>query len=232
MTKAPSKPVENKSKLPELQVHKLGLIDYGPALELQESTHARVTAGATEKLYLLEHTPVITTGRNTGKSNILVSEDFLREKDIALFETGRGGDVTYHGPGQLVGYPILHLREGERDIKRYVHALEEWLIQSAAEFGVVATRVEGLRGIWVGNEKLAAIGVRIANWTTMHGFALNVSTDLNDFNHIIPCGLSNKGVTSLEKLLGKAPSMDEVCNAFIQRIPELLKRNPVLQKEL
>lgn len=224
----------------------MGLVPYGPMHTLQEQRHREVAAGeADDTLFLLEHHRVVTLGRNTGQKagqggapqggtrtdppraeHLLVSEEHLRQRGVELFATGRGGDVTYHGPGQIVGYPILQLQEeeGERDIKRYVGLLEEILIRTAADFGVAATRVEGLRGIWVGNDKLAAIGVRISKWTTMHGFALNVSTHLEDFGLIVPCGLHGRGVTSLEKLLGQAPSLREVEDRLVAHGELILNR--------
>ena len=211
-----------------LQVERLGRVPYGPMLALQEARHADVAAGVCQDtLFLLEHDPVITTGRNTGASHVLASRATLAARQVDYFETGRGGDVTYHGPGQLVGYPILQLEPHEQDIRAYVHRLEEILIRTAADFDVVAERVAGLRGIWVGNDKLAAIGVRIARWTTCHGFALNVSTRLEDFDLIVPCGLYDRGVTSLEKLLGAPMPMATVHERIVHHAAEILQRTAV-----
>jgi len=179
-------------------------------LARQRRRHQEVRDGADDTLFLLEHSPVVTLGKNSGAKNVLLSPELLARRGIELVETDRGGDVTYHGPGQLVGYPILLLRRDERDVGAYVFALEEILIRTVADFGVTAQRVAGLRGIWVGNEKIAAIGVRIACWTTLHGFALNVNTDLDGFACIVPCGLHDRGVTSLQKVLGKTLDMTEV----------------------
>ena len=165
-----------------------------------------------DTLLLLEHPHVITLGvrGDGGRSHLLASPATLAARGIELHETGRGGDITYHGPGQLVGYPIVDLKPDRCDVHRYVRDLEEVLIRTASDYGVRATRVEGLTGVWVGGEKLAAIGVRIARWVTSHGFALNVSTDLDYFQLIIPCGIADRGVTSLERLLGRTIPTVEV----------------------
>ena len=208
-----------------LRLERMGTVGYEPMHELQKQRQADVRDGSQDDtLFLLEHPPVITAGKNTGRDNILASAQELERLGVELFDSGRGGDVTYHAPGQIVGYPIVHLQEGEKDIRRYVCNLEEVLIRTAKDFGVTARRVEGLRGIWVGNEKLAAIGVRISRWTTMHGFAINVSTDLRGFDLIIPCGLHGRGVTSFEKLLGEAPSLVDVENRLAHHCAEVLGR--------
>jgi len=208
-----------------LKVERMGRVPYGPMLALQEDRHQQVREGTAEDtLFLLEHDPVITLGKNTKDGNLLVSEEFLTQRGFELFRTGRGGDITYHGPGQIVGYPIVKLQEEERDIKRYVGYLEEVLIRTAYDFGIKAHRVDGLRGIWVGNEKLAAIGVRIAEWTTMHGFAINVSTNLDDFRMIIPCGLHGRGVTSMERLLGTPVALSEVEDRLVFHASQMLDR--------
>ena len=167
-----------------------------------------------DTLLLLEHDPVLTLGRNARKENVLLPEHVLRSRGLALFETGRGGDVTYHGPGQVVGYPILELPPGRRDVHRYVRDLEEVMIRACADQGVIATRVEGLTGAWVGDEKIGAIGVRLARWVTSHGFALNVSLDLTPFDLIVPCGIRGRGVTSLARLLGRPVATEEVLSGL------------------
>jgi lipoyl(octanoyl) transferase len=212
-------------------VERLGVVPYGPALQLQQERFAAVLADAApDTLFLLEHTPVVTLGKNTGDGHVLVSAEWLQRQGLELYKTSRGGDVTYHGPGQLVGYPIVKLGDGEQDIRGYVYKLEEILIRTVADFGVTATRIEGLRGIWVeGGDrpaKIGAIGVRVARWVTMHGFALNVAPNLSHFDLIVPCGITDKGVTSLEKLLGKAPALDAVAERLVGHARTVLGREP------
>jgi lipoyl(octanoyl) transferase len=189
----------------------LGRVPYRAALELQERLVAERRCGAgSDTLLLLEHPPVITVGRGGGSQHVLASPEELARRGIELIETGRGGDVTYHGPGQLVGYPILALGEAERDAHRYLRAIEEGLIRAAAGWGIAAGRIPGLTGVWVGTEKLAAIGVRLSSgWITSHGFALNVETDLAGFSSIVPCGIADRGVTSLARLVAAPPSLSE-----------------------
>ena len=196
-----------------LEVRSLGQVPYGTALEMQRLAVAARQAGETgDQLLLLEHPAVITigvSGRNQ-RDHVLASSDELGARGIELVDVPRGGDVTYHGPGQLVGYPVIDLKPDRCDVHRYVRDLEEVLIGTAASFGVHAERVAGLTGVWVGNDKLAAIGVRLSRWVTSHGFALNVATDLEGFRLIVPCGLEGRGVTSLERLTGVVPPRDEL----------------------
>ena len=202
-----------------MHVRRLGTIEYQAALDLQADLVERRKRGEiSNQLLLLEHPPVITLGVRARRDtpNVLETPESLAAKGVALFESGRGGDVTYHGPGQLVGYPILDLRPDRCDVHRYVRDLEEVLIRAVAEFGIAAERVPGLTGIWVDRNKLAAIGVRISRWVTSHGFALNVNTDLSQFDLIVPCGIADRGVTSLQRLLGRRVSMDEVEDAVIR----------------
>src|SRR3954466_14699655 len=200
-----------------IEVRRLGIIPYAEALTLQrELVEERKAGRVPDLLLLLQHPAVITLGvrGDGGRSNIMATRDRLIELGVAVFETGRGGDVTYHGPGQLVGYPIVDLKPDRGDVHRYGRDLEEVLIQSVAEFGIAARRIDGLTGIWVGpagdEAKLAAIGVRISRWVTSHGFALNVNTDLSRFGLIVPCGIADKGVTSMAQLLSRHVRMDEV----------------------
>lgn len=205
---------------------------YGDALSLQRSLVTERQARRIEDVLLLvEHPAVLTLGvrGDGGRGHILATDEQLAARGIAVFETGRGGDVTYHGPGQIVGYPILDLNPDRRDVHRYVRDIEEVLIRVAADFGITAGRVEGLTGVWVGREKLAAIGVRIQRWVTSHGFALNVSTDLDDFNLIVPCGIADRGVTSFAKL-GLALTRDEVEARIIANFADVFERTPVFTR--
>ncbi|HLF84186.1 MAG TPA: lipoyl(octanoyl) transferase LipB, partial [Blastocatellia bacterium] len=181
-----------------------------------------------EQLLLLEHPHVFTLGRGADCANILADQQQLQSNSVEVHETGRGGDVTYHGPGQLVGYPIISLKPDRCDVHRYVRDIEEVLIRTIAEFGVVGTRIAGLTGVWVGNQKIGAIGVRIARWITSHGFALNVNTDLSYFNMIIPCGITDKGVTSLSRLVGRSIDTREVAQTTALNFGKVFGREMVL----
>jgi len=196
----------------ELHVRRLGLVEYEDGLSAQRLlVEARAAGLVPDTLLLLEHPRVVTLGRGARPNNVLWTPEQLRARGFELFETDRGGDVTYHGPGQLVGYPILDLKPDRKDVRKYVASVEEVLIRTAADFGVRAERVAGRVGIWNPAGKVAAIGVHISRWITSHGFALNVSTDLRDFAAIVPCGISDAGVTSLQSLLGeRAPSFAQV----------------------
>jgi len=205
----------------------LGLVGYAEAYALQKRIVAARKAEAIEDVLLLcEHPHVITQGRNGKREHLLASEHVLRQKGMKYYETSRGGDITYHGPGQIVGYPILNLGAIRRDVVWYVRTLEEAMIQATAEFGIKAERVAGKTGIWVriGNteEKLAAIGVHISRWVTSHGFAYNVSTDLRNFDLIVPCGIAECKATSLEKLLGRSVEEKEVSPRIAKHLGELL----------
>jgi lipoyl(octanoyl) transferase len=194
-----------------LVVRRLGRVPYARGLEIQATLVAdRQARRVPDHLLLLEHDPVFTLGRNARHENVLFPADALRERGFEVFDTGRGGDVTYHGPGQVVGYPILDLAPDRCDVHRYVRDLEEVMIRTCADYAVPAGRVEGLTGTWVGPDKIGAIGVRIARWVTSHGFAFNVATDLSAFDLIVPCGIRGRGVTSLERLLGRPVPLDDV----------------------
>jgi lipoyl(octanoyl) transferase len=205
----------------------LGLIGYAEAYALQKRVvAARKTELIEDVLLLCQHPPVITLGRSGKRENLLASEHVLRQKGVELHGSDRGGDITYHGPGQIVGYPILHLGAIRRDVVWYVRTLEEGMIRATSEFGITAERVAGKTGIWVraGNteEKLAAIGVHISRWVTSHGFAYNVSTDLRNFDLIVPCGIADRKATSLEKLLGRNIEENEVAPRIAKHLGELL----------
>jgi lipoyl(octanoyl) transferase len=182
------------------QIRELGRIAYGAALELQQQLVAGRKQGLIpDQLLMLEHSHVITMGRNGHLENVLADDSVLSRAGIAFHPADRGGDVTYHGPGQLVGYPILDLRDWKRDVGAYVRGVEQAIIETLADYGIEAARIPKLTGVWVGDRKIAAIGVHISRWVTSHGFALNVATDLSYFHYIVPCGLS-KSVTSMAEL--------------------------------
>jgi len=199
-----------------INVVQLGQVEYSVALDLQRSLVAlRKEGKIADTLLLLEHPPVITLGRNADRGNVLASEEALRQRGVALFECDRGGDVTYHGPGQLVGYPIFDLRgfEPRLGAVAFVRRVEEALIRTCADFGIEAERVAGRTGVWTRGGKIAAIGVHISRGVTSHGFALNVSTGLDAFQLIVPCGISDKPVTSMAKESARAPALDEVAQS-------------------
>ncbi len=209
-----------------LAVRRLGRVAYGAGLELQQQLVAERQAGRIpDQLLLLEHDPVFSLGRNARPEHVLFPAELLRGRGYDVFETGRGGDVTYHGPGQLVGYPILDLAPDRRDVHRYVRDLEEVMIRTCADYGVQAQRVAGLTGTWVGQDKIGAIGVRISRWVTSHGFAFNVTTDLSAFDLIVPCGIRGRGVTSLERLLGRAVPLAEVGDRLARHFAAVFERD-------
>ena len=214
--------------LPRLEVQRLGLVPYGEALQLQRALVDERRAGRIpDRLLLLQHPPVITVGvkGDGGRSNIVAAARRLDELGITVAETGRGGDVTYHGPGQIVGYPILDLRPDRCDVHRYVRDLEEVMIRVCADYGVAAGRVAGLTGTWVGGDKIGAIGVRISRWITSHGFAFNVSTNLQHFQLIVPCGIADRGVTSLEQATGRSLAIPEVEDRIVRHFCAVFARD-------
>ena len=211
----------------ELEVRRLGVVPYDEALALQRQlVEDRRADRIPDLLLLLQHPPVITLGvkGDGGRANIVATDERLAELGIEVSETGRGGDVTYHGPGQIVGYPILDLKPDRCDVHRYVRDLEDVMIRVCADYGVVATTIKGLTGAWVGAEKIGAIGVRLSRWITSHGFAFNVSTDLDHFTLIVPCGITDRGVTSLERATGRTLSIGEVEDAVVRRFQETFDR--------
>lgn len=208
-----------------LIVRRLGRVAYARGLELQARLVAERQAGVNpDTLLLLEHDPVFTLGRNSRAENLLLPDAELRARGFDVREAGRGGDVTYHGPGQIVGYPIIDLSPERRDVHRYVRDLEEVMLRTCADYGVAATRVAGATGCWAGAEKIGAIGVRIARWVTSHGFAFNVNTDLAPFSLIVPCGIPDKGVTSLSRLLGGDVALDAVMEALARHFAAVFER--------
>ena len=204
----------------------LGLMGYAEAWALQKRLVAARKANAIEDVLLLcEHPHVITQGRNGKREHLLASEHVLQQKGVEFHATDRGGDITYHGPGQIVGYPILNLGAIRRDVVWYVRMLEEVMIRATLEFGITAERVEGKTGIWVryenAEEKVAAIGVHISRWVTSHGFAYNVSTDLRYFDLIVPCGIADSKATSLERLLGRSVRREEIAPRIAKHFGEV-----------
>jgi lipoyl(octanoyl) transferase len=211
-------------------VRRLGCVSYNEALLLQQQfVKARHAGEVPDLLLLLQHPHVLTIGAGARHShgNIVADSTTLQAKGIQVVEVGRGGDVTYHGPGQLVGYPIVDLRPDRCDVRRYMRDLEEVMIRTAGTFGVTAERVSGLTGVWVGNAKLGAIGVRISKWITSHGFAFNVMTDLEYFNLIVPCGIKDRPATSLSALLGRMVSVTEVEQVLTEHFSVVFDRSVI-----
>jgi len=211
-----------------LVVRRIGRLSYAQGLALQEQLVAdRQADRIVDLLLLLEHDPVFTRGRNAREQNLLVREELLRARGYDVFETGRGGDVTYHGPGQVVGYPIISLAPDRQDVHRYVRDLEEVMIRTCRDFGIEAERVAGLTGCWVGRDKIGAIGVRISRWVTSHGFAFNAVNDLAPYSLIVPCGIPDRGVTTLQRLLGRPVPLAEAQDGLARHFAEVFQREVV-----
>lgn len=220
-----------------IDIRRLGVVPYADAVEMQRALVDDRKAGRVgDTLLLLQHPHVVTIGvKKEGRAHIVATPDRLVELGVEVFETGRGGDVTYHGPGQLVGYPIIDLAPDRRDVHRYVRDLEEVMIRVAADYGLQTGRIQGLSGTWAPStrdarpgpaaEKIGAVGVRISRWVTSHGFAFNVATDLDFFKLIVPCGIADRGVTSLAARLGQAPPMAAVEDAFALRFGDVFGRD-------
>jgi lipoyl(octanoyl) transferase len=211
----------------QLEVRRLGIVSYGDALAIQRAlVEDRRADRVPDLLLLLQHPPVITLGvkGDGGRSNVVATSQRLEQLGIEIHETGRGGDVTYHGPGQIVGYPILDLRPDRCDVHRYVRDVEEVMIRACADYGLSAGRIAGLTGTWIGAEKIGAIGIRISRWITSHGFALNVSTDLDHFRLIVPCGIGDRGVTSLERATGRRVTISEAEDAVVRHFSAVFDR--------
>jgi lipoyl(octanoyl) transferase len=210
-----------------LEVRRLGVVSYTDGLALQRAlVDDRQRGRIGDVLLLVEHPHVLTLGvrGDGGRGHILATAEQLAARRVEVHEAGRGGDVTYHGPGQIIGYPILDLRPDRCDVHRYIRDLEEVLIRTAGDYNITARRVAGLTGAWVGLEKLAAIGVRIARWVTSHGFAFNLTTDLTYFDLIVPCGIADRGVTSLERLLGRSIDRMEAEDKLIANFCDVFGR--------
>ena len=206
------------------------MMDYDAAWDLQKNLQkARIAGKIPDTLLFVQHPPVYTLGRGGRAEHLLVHEQALSAKGIAFRRVDRGGDITFHGPGQLVGYFIVDLKALYLDIHRFFRDIEEILIRTLRDYGLSASRREGLTGVWVGNDKVAAIGLEVRRWVTMHGFALNVHTDLSYFEGIVPCGLSDTGVTSIEKLLGRRVRLDEVMARVVVHFEEVLDRKVILE---
>jgi len=215
-------------------VVELGFVRYELACDLQQKlVRARKEGAIPDVLLLCEHPHVITLGRNGRAAHLLASDHLLAKMNVEFRPTDRGGDITYHGPGQAVGYPILDLAEHRRDVRWYVNQLEEVMIRSTADFGLIAKRVEGQHGVWVDSEasgaeeKLGALGVHLSRWVTSHGFAYNVSTDLRYFDLIVPCGIAGKRATSLERALGRDLSSQEVTQNLILHFGQVFERTMI-----
>ena len=203
----------------------LGLIGYAEAWNLQRRLVTARKAGAIEDVLLLcEHPHVITLGRNGKREHLLASEPVLKQKGVEFCATDRGGDITYHGPGQIVGYPIIDLNPDRRDVHRYVRDLEEVMIRVCADYGLTAGRIKGFSGAWIDDAKIGAIGVRISRWITSHGFAFNVTTDVDFFDLIVPCGIADRGVTSLAEAIGRPPELIEVEDRFVDHFARVFER--------
>ena len=200
----------------------LGKRSYGEVWNLQKKMQIKRMAGEIDDLLILvEHDPVYTLGKNADVNHLLQS----RDRTIEVFNVERGGDITFHGPGQLVGYPIIDLANYKKSVSWYMHSLEQLTIEVLSEFEISAKRVKGLTGVWVGDKKIAAQGVRLTRWVTMHGFSINVNTDLSYYNGIIPCGIFDRGVTSMEELLGSTQKMEKIRTLVINKFNQIFMRN-------
>ena len=201
---------------------RLGTVDYAEAHQLQKELQAKRIAGEIgDTVLMLEHPPVLTMGRSAKAQHVLAPPALLAAHGIAVHEVGRGGDVTYHGPGQLVAYPIIDLKPDRKDVRKYVWSLEETMIRTCADFGLSARRVTGLNGAWIGERKVGAVGVRISRWVTMHGLALNANSDLRHFELIVPCGIRDKSVTSVSNELGRTVGVPELIEPLAKHFAAL-----------
>lgn len=206
---------------------RLGTVDYDEAHALQKELQEKRIAGEAEDIVLLlEHPPVLTLGRSAKNEHVVASKEFLEAQGISVYEVGRGGDVTYHGPGQLVAYPIIDLKPNRKDVRKYVWTLEEAMIRTCSDMGIDATRIPGLNGTWVDDRKVGAVGVRISRWVTMHGLALNANSNLSHFELIVPCGIGDKAVTSLSRELDRTVTAEDVAAPLAAHFASLYDETP------
>ncbi|GMU84877.1 MAG: octanoyltransferase [Ignavibacteriales bacterium] len=225
-------PTESQSISRNLQILDAGLLEYHSAWELQRNTFNNVVNGSlSDTLILLEHPHTYTLGKTADRSNLIANKQYLTENNISVVDIDRGGDITYHGPGQLVGYPIIDLKKWKMDSHKYLRALEEVLIRFCEEYLLTAERIDGLTGVWINQRKIAAIGIKISRWVTMHGFALNIYPDLNYFGGIIPCGIKDKDVTSLALETGRIEDMKLVKEKIVNIFSEVFEYNIVSDSE-
>lgn len=220
--------MEKQSTFRKLTYSDLGLIDYQKAWDLQHTLfEKRRVNKIDDTLLLLEHPHTYTFGKSSDKSNLLIDDSELERRNISLYDIDRGGDITYHGPGQIVGYAILDLKNWKQDTHKYLRALEEVIIQTLTEFGIDGERDEDHTGVWVNNKKISAIGIKVSRWISMHGFALNVNTEMDLFNGIVPCGIEDKEVTSLKEELNKNCNIDIVKNSLVKKFSEIFNYNNI-----
>jgi lipoyl(octanoyl) transferase len=209
----------------------LGFVNYKEAWDLQKETFTRrVNAETEDVLFLLEHPNTYTLGKTADRKNLKGSEDYLKNNQISVYDIDRGGDITYHGPGQIVGYPIIDLNYWQKDTHKYLRALEELIIKTCAEYSLTCERNPEHTGVWINDAKIAAIGIKVSRWVTMHGFAFNINTDLNLFNGIIPCGIQDKFVTSLKKELNREVDISEVKERILKNFKEIFNYDKIISK--
>lgn len=223
----------NRSTFRNLDYCDLGFIDYAEAWDLQKHVfELRHQNTVNDVFFLLEHPHTYTLGKVTDKNNLIGSDEYLKEKKISVYEIDRGGDITYHGPGQIVGYPIINLSDWKKDTHLYLRNLEETIIRTCGQYGLETGRKEGLTGVWIENRKIAAIGIKVSRWITMHGFAFNINTDLSLFGGIIPCGIKDKEVTSLQKELGRKVPVAEVKQKLLNYFMEIFGYDSFSEKSV
>ena len=211
----------------------LGTIDYEEAWDLQKNLfNSRYKKEINDTLLLLEHPHTYTLGKTADRNNLIAEDKFLNQNEISVYDIDRGGDITYHGPGQIVGYPIINLTGWKKDTHKYLRAIEEVIIKTCAEYNIAAGRNQEYTGVWVGDKKIAAIGIKVSRWITMHGFAFNVNTDLSLFDGIIPCGIKEKSVTSLQNELGRAIEINEVKTFILEKFTEVFDYSQAEKKDL